>query len=133
MAVVVLLSLLAFGPAAGVDTPAPNEGWVGWEGKGREGRGGWEGAEDGWLGLDKLWHFSASFVTVGAGYHLCANRFGLAHAPAVGISIGGTFSLGIGKELSDRYGFRRRFSWKDVAANCLGIAAGYFVFAHQYR
>lgn len=87
---------------------------------------------DRWLAWDKFWHFSASFVSVGAGYHLCANRLDLEHRPAAGISIGGTFGLGLGKELLDRYGHRRRFSWKDMAANALGITAGYFVFVHEY-
>ena len=82
--------------------------------------------------MDKLWHFTASFVTVGAGYHLCANRLGLNHRQAVGISLSGTLSLGIGKELLDRYGFRRRFSWKDIAADALGVTAGYLAFAHRY-
>jgi len=87
---------------------------------------------DRWLAWDKFWHFSASFVSVGAGYHLCANRLNLDHPPAAGVSLGGTFGLGLGKELLDRYGHHRRFSWKDMAANALGIAAGYLVFVHEY-
>ncbi|MFO7650448.1 MAG: hypothetical protein R6X13_03780 [bacterium] len=29
---------------------------------------------DRWLAMDKFWHFSASFVSVGAGYQLFANQ-----------------------------------------------------------
>ena len=85
---------------------------------------------DRWIAWDKLWHFSASFVSIGAGYHLCANRLNITHRPSVGISIGGTLGLGTGKELLDRYVHKRWFSWKDMAANALGITAGYFVFVH---
>ncbi len=91
-----------------------------------------EGTEqpDRWLAWDKFWHFSASFVTVGAGYHLCANRIGLKRPLATGIAIGGTLGIGTGKELIDRYGWHRRFSWKDLVANMLGIGLGYFVFIY---
>lgn len=85
---------------------------------------------DRWFAWDKFWHFSASFVTVGAGYHLCANRMRLKPPLATGISIGGTLGIGTGKELIDRYGFHRRFSWKDLVADVLGIGVGYFVFIY---
>ncbi|MFO7638852.1 MAG: hypothetical protein R6X14_06095 [bacterium] len=87
---------------------------------------------DRWLGWDKFWHFSASFVSVGAGYQFCTDRLNLSHPPSAGIALGGTLGLGVGKELLDRYGRQHRFSWKDMAANALGIAAGYFVFVHRY-
>lgn len=85
---------------------------------------------DCWLAWDKFWHFSASFVTVGAGYHLCASRLGFKRPMATGISLSGAFGLGVGKELIDRYRHHRRFSWKDIIANALGITLGYFVFIH---
>ncbi len=85
---------------------------------------------DRWIAWDKFWHFSASFVTVGAGYHLCANRLKWGRKPATAISIGGTFGLGLGKELFDLCGHHRGFSWKDIIADVLGITAGYFVFIH---
>jgi uncharacterized protein YfiM (DUF2279 family) len=103
-------------PALRVPSPAPSE----------------SPGPDRWLAWDKLWHFSASFVSVGAGYHLCAHRLGFEHAPATGVSIGGTIGLGTSKELLDRCVHRGRFSWKDMACNALGVAAGYLVFIHRY-
>ena len=87
---------------------------------------------DRWLTWDKFWHFSASFVSVGAGYQLGANRLGLDHAPATGAALGGTLTLGLTKELSDLLGPKKHFSWKDLVADAAGIGAGYLVFVHQY-
>ena len=88
---------------------------------------------DRWLAMDKFWHFSASFVSVGAGYQLCANRLGWDHAPATAASTGAAFSLGISKEFYDLFGPQRHFSWKDLVADAAGIGAGYLVFIHQWK
>ncbi len=88
---------------------------------------------DRWLAMDKFWHFSASFATVGAGYHLGANRLGLDHAPATGIALGGTFALGLTKEFHDLAGPSNLFSWKDLTADLLGIGTGYLVFVHDWN
>ena len=87
---------------------------------------------DRWLAMDKVWHFTASFATTGAGYHLCANRLNLAEPAPVSISLGGTFALGLAKEFYDRAGPTRHFSWKDLVADLAGIGAGYLVFIHQF-
>ena len=87
---------------------------------------------DRWLAWDKFWHLSASFVSVGAGYHLGANRLGFEHAPATGAALGGTLTLGLAKELSDLLGPDKHFSWKDLVADAVGIGAGYLVFVHRY-
>jgi uncharacterized protein YfiM (DUF2279 family) len=89
-------------------------------------------APDRWLGLDKFWHLTASFAATGAGYHLLHNRLGAGHRPSAGVAIGATAGLGIGKELLDRRGPERRFSWRDLAADAAGIAAGYVVFIHSF-
>ncbi len=88
---------------------------------------------DRWLAMDKFWHFSASFVSVGAGYHLCANRLGWDHRPATAAATSGTFTIGIAKELYDLLGRERRFSWKDLVADAAGIGAGYLVFIHDWK
>jgi len=88
---------------------------------------------DRWLAWDKFWHFSASFVTVGAGYHFGTDRLGWDHAPATGAALGGTFCIGLTKEFGDLLGPSRHFSWKDLVADAAGIAAGYFVFVHRYE
>ncbi len=88
--------------------------------------------EDRWLAADKLWHFAASFATVGATYHLCANRLKWSEPAPTGIAAGGTLALGLTKEFSDLAGPRKHFSWKDLVADALGIAAGYLVFIHDF-
>ncbi|UCG43672.1 MAG: hypothetical protein JSU73_03380 [candidate division WOR-3 bacterium] len=89
-------------------------------------------AEDRWLAADKLWHFTASFATVGAAYHLCANRLRLPEPVPTGVAAGGTLTLGLTKEFADLSGPERHFSWKDLVADALGIAVGYLVFIHDF-
>jgi len=82
--------------------------------------------------MDKFWHFSASFVTVGAAYHLGRNRAGLSEPLSTGLSLGGTMTLGVTKEFCDLFGPARHFSWKELAADSAGICAGYFAFIHRF-
>jgi uncharacterized protein YfiM (DUF2279 family) len=82
--------------------------------------------------MDKFWHFSASFVTVGAAYHLGANRISLSEPWPTGLALGGTITLGISKEFCDLAGPSKHFSWKDLVADAVGICAGYFTFIHRY-
>jgi uncharacterized protein YfiM (DUF2279 family) len=87
---------------------------------------------DRWFAMDKFWHFSASFVTVGAAYHLGANRINLPPPWPTSLALGGTLTLGVTKELSDMVGPEKHFSWKDLAADAAGIGVGYFAFIHQF-
>jgi len=87
---------------------------------------------DRWFAMDKFWHFSASFVTVGAAFHLAENRIGLSAPWPTGFALGGTFTLGICKEFNDLAGPSKHFSWKDVVADALGVCAGYFAFVHDF-
>jgi uncharacterized protein YfiM (DUF2279 family) len=87
---------------------------------------------DRWLAMDKFWHLSASFVTVGASYHLCADRLGVPERMSAGAALGGTVALGLTKEFCDLGGDSKHFSWKDLAADAAGIALGYFVFIHHF-
>jgi uncharacterized protein YfiM (DUF2279 family) len=89
-------------------------------------------AQDRWLALDKFWHLSASFATVGASYHLCRNRLDLDSPWPTGIACAGTLGLGIGKELLDLGGPARRFSGKDLVCDLAGIGLGYLAFIHEY-
>jgi uncharacterized protein YfiM (DUF2279 family) len=88
--------------------------------------------DDRWLAMDKFWHFSASFATVGASYHLCANRLGVPERTSAGAALGGTAVLGLTKEFYDLAGHSKHFSWKDLAADAAGIALGYVVFIHRF-
>jgi uncharacterized protein YfiM (DUF2279 family) len=87
---------------------------------------------DRWLAMDKFWHFSASFATVGAGYHLCANRLNMTEPAPTGLALAGTFAIGLTKEFCDLAGPARHFSLKDLVADLAGIGAGYLVFIHQF-
>lgn len=82
--------------------------------------------------MDKFWHFSASFVTVGAAYHFSANRVNLSSPWPTTLAVGGTLTLGICKEFSDLAGQARHFSWKDLVADAAGIGAGYLAFIHRF-
>jgi putative lipoprotein len=88
---------------------------------------------DRWLAMDKFWHFSASFVSVGAGYQLFANRLGWDHPTSTASAAGATVTLGICKEFYDLFGPTRHFSWKDLAWDAAGIGAGYLVFIHKWK
>jgi len=90
------------------------------------------GEPDQWFGMDKFWHFSASFVTVGAAYHFGANRVSISHPWSTGLAVGGTLTLGITKEFCDLAGPSKHFSWKDLVADAAGIGVGYLAFIHRY-
>jgi uncharacterized protein YfiM (DUF2279 family) len=87
---------------------------------------------DRWLAIDKFWHFSASFVTVGAAYHFGANRINLPSPWPTNLALGGTLTVGVTKELCDLVGPSKHFSWKDLAADAVGIGAGYLAFIHRF-
>jgi uncharacterized protein YfiM (DUF2279 family) len=88
--------------------------------------------EDRWFAMDKFWHFSASFVTVGAAYHFGRDRVSLSEPVSTGLSLGGTITLGVTKEFYDLAGPSKRFSWKDLVADAAGICVGYFAFIHDF-
>ncbi len=87
---------------------------------------------DDWFAMDKFWHFSASFVTVGAAYDLSRYRLNMSSPWPTSLSLGGTAALGVSKEFYDRAGPTRHFSWKDLVADAAGIAVGYFAFIHHF-
>ncbi len=87
---------------------------------------------DRWLAMDKFWHFSASFVTVGAGYHLLDARLNTGEPTATAGALGGTVALGVAKEFYDVAGRKESFSWKDLVFDLLGVGAGYLVFVHGW-
>ena len=87
---------------------------------------------DRWFAMDKFWHVSASFVTVGATYHLCANRLDMNPPWPTACALGTTSGVGIAKEFYDLAGPTHYFSWKDLAADALGIGLGYIVFIHRW-
>ena len=87
---------------------------------------------DRWFAMDKFWHVSASFVTVGATYHLCANRLDMSPPWPTACALGATSGVGVAKEFYDLAGPTHYFSWKDLAADAFGIGVGYLAFIHRW-
>ena len=83
---------------------------------------------DAWLGRDKSMHAAASFGLTLSGHLVLTEGAGLSDARALPISAGTTLALGVMKELTDR---RRDhhplFSWRDLAADALGVAVAALV------
>ncbi|MBN2417676.1 hypothetical protein JXO52_17715 [bacterium] len=79
---------------------------------------------DRWLGSDKAKHAAASMLLCGAAGWLLHNRF---ERPRHDSRLAGavfSLSLGVFKELNDHRSANNRFSWKDLAADFLGVVIG---------
>lgn len=85
---------------------------------------------DPWLGFDKAQHAAFSFLwTLGSQYTL-VNKIDISERRALPFSMGSGAILGLAKEVYDaRWGRRRYFSYRDLAANAVGLilAAGLIV------
>ncbi len=86
------------------------------------------GPNDSWFSQDKFLHFYFSASLAGLSYHVYADQ--LDRDPDQGriICVSLTSLIGFGKELYDLKK-KKHFSWKDLAWDGLGIAAGYLAFA----
>lgn len=82
---------------------------------------------DNWFGRDKFKHFFASAYLTGFGAALGQQVFD--RDKQTGSRYGAIFgiSMGLGKEMVDRYGRHQIFSWKDLAADALGVLFGLFL------
>jgi len=78
-----------------------------------------------WLAKDKADHLICSAFLTGLGYYISRQEMNRSHAAALNLGLGFSFSLGIAKEVYDRTGQHGRLSWKDLAADLLGCAAGW--------
>jgi len=80
---------------------------------------------DPWLGRDKALHFGASAALVGASYTVTALA---THDPGhrLGVSAAFAFSVGIGKEIADRY-TGGDSSLRDLTWDAIGTASGLVV------
>ena len=78
--------------------------------------------EDAWTGEDKVKHFVASAAVEAMGYG--GARVVLDRDASIGVAIGAAALAGLLREIHD--GRDGRFSYKDLAWDALGIAAGYF-------
>ena len=83
---------------------------------------------DPWLGRDKALHAAASLGLTLGGQLILTEGAGLSGDRAIPISAGTTLALGVMKELSDRRQDRNPlFSWRDLAADALGVAVAALV------
>ena len=79
---------------------------------------------DRWLARDKVSHFSASAFLAATAYYAARRERGWRDRPSQRVAFGVAFTLGICKELWDRYSGRGTPSWKDLVADLLGTVAG---------
>lgn len=83
---------------------------------------------DPWLGRDKALHAAGSLVLALGGQLALTEGTGLDADRALPIAAGTTLVLGVMKELTDRRRDRNPlFSWRDLAADALGIAVAALV------
>jgi uncharacterized protein YfiM (DUF2279 family) len=83
---------------------------------------------DPWLGRDKALHAGGSMLLTLGGQLILTEGAGLSGNRAIPLSAGTALTLGVMKELTDR---RRThnplFSWRDLAADALGVAVAVLV------
>jgi uncharacterized protein YfiM (DUF2279 family) len=79
---------------------------------------------DPWFGRDKAQHFVVSFLTTGAVSYSARRRWNCTRPQGVEWGLGLTLSLGVGKEIRDRFHPDSRASLRDLAADLLGAACG---------
>lgn len=83
---------------------------------------------DQWFGKDKLAHFAVSVASVGFTNHWLEFEASKPPNQARNAAIGFTFSLGLFKEMIDATKPDNHFSYKDLAADVLGVFCGSFLF-----
>ncbi len=88
---------------------------------------------DKWIADDKYRHFVGSAFAAAFGY--CALHYYLDQPRNEAILFGGgfSFSLGIGKELHDKYFHAGCASWKDLTADILGMTFGLIFYTETIR
>ena len=82
---------------------------------------------DRWLAPDKLEHFGVSAYLSALCYEIYHDFYSNGEKSSLYFSCGLTFSLGLGKEIYDRRRPDGKFSYKDLVADFLGIAAGLWI------
>jgi uncharacterized protein YfiM (DUF2279 family) len=82
---------------------------------------------DRWLAWDKLEHFGVSAFLSTFSYEVYHDFYNNNEESSLCFSCGLTFSLGLGKEICDDKRPEGRFSYKDLVADVLGIAAGLWI------
>jgi putative lipoprotein len=82
---------------------------------------------DRWLARDKLEHFGVSAFLSVLSYRVYHDFYNKDKESSLCFSCGLTFSLGLGKEIYDKKKPGGKFSYKDLVADILGLAAGLWI------
>jgi uncharacterized protein YfiM (DUF2279 family) len=82
---------------------------------------------DKWWGKDKVKHFVLSAFLAGVSYKIYHNKLHNRKEHSLYFSSGFTFSLGLGKEIYDETRPQKKFSYKDLVYDLLGIGVGLLI------
>ncbi|MEL6443943.1 MAG: hypothetical protein AAF089_11315 [Bacteroidota bacterium] len=80
---------------------------------------------DPWLGRDKALHAGASFLLTLSGQYVLVNKLEATEGQAWPLAASGALAVGLLKEVADSRRARNPlFSWRDLAADAVGVALG---------
>ena len=82
---------------------------------------------DQWLGKDKFDHFTGSAFLVGLGYFAARKELNRSVPASQNAAVGFSLSIGIGKELYDKFSKKGTPSYKDLIADLLGCSAAFLI------
>ena len=82
---------------------------------------------DKWWGMDKAKHFVLSAFLAAASYKIYRDEFHNKKEHSLYFSTGFTLSLGLGKEIYDETRPQKKFSYKDLVCDLLGIGVGLLI------
>ncbi len=82
---------------------------------------------DKWWGKDKAKHFLVSAFLAGASYKIYHDQLHNKKEQSLYFSTGFTLSLGLGKEIYDETRPQKKFSYKDLIYDFLGIGVGLLI------
>ena len=83
-----------------------------------------ENIRDQWFSPDKGYHVMGSLISTTLVGQISMNDFDNSTEKSQLIGAGTTFTLGLAKEIFDSKSPNNYFSWKDLAANGVGIIVG---------
>ncbi|MGB2697586.1 MAG: hypothetical protein WBD28_06985 [Candidatus Zixiibacteriota bacterium] len=82
---------------------------------------------DKWWGKDKAKHFLVSAFLAGTCYRIYHNQLHNKKEHSLYLSTGFTLSLGLGKEIYDDARPQKKFSYKDLIYDIMGIGVGLLI------
>ncbi len=82
-------------------------------------------SKDPWFAIDKLKHLSSSFIITTTGYYMQNRMMDKSKNQSMNGAALITISLGLGKETSDKHKPNGFFSFRDLAADGMGIGLAF--------